>query len=54
MHGGAPRVRHREQTGEEASTEVIVDKDKLLSTIVTSAIGGIVGGVVTSAMKDRK
>lgn len=57
MHGGPPRVRRRRmQTGQEAEpdTKLHVNVDKILSTIVTSALGGIAGGIATRAIFNER
>ncbi len=56
-HGHAPRVRRRKnyQTGAEyTGYQVSIDKDAVISNIVASAIGAVVGTAVTRAVFDKK
>lgn len=57
MHGHAPRVRrkHNQIHGQTGGEPVIqIDKDKVLSTVVSSAIGAVVGTAVTRALYENK
>jgi len=48
-HGHAPRVRHR-QNADKPQTYIQVDEDKVVSTVVSSAIGAVIGTIVTQAI----
>lgn len=52
IHGHAPRVRrqYNQQTDTDSETEIAVDRDKLLSTVASSAIGAVVGTIVTRSL----
>lgn len=51
IHGHAPRVRHR-QNDQSEETVVEVNTEKVLNTVVSSAIGAIIGTAVTSAINE--
>lgn len=46
-HGHAPRVRRRKNSDIQTGASLEIDKNELLNTVVTSAIGGVVGAAAT-------
>jgi len=51
-HGHAPRVRHRQN--ESVEKEVIeVNTDEVLNTVVSSAIGAVIGTTVTKLIDEE-
>lgn len=49
VHGHAPRVRHRQNEDKEKKV-IKVNTDKVLNTVVSSAIGAVIGTVVTKSI----
>jgi hypothetical protein len=52
MHGGAPRVRHKVNEGEEV-TEIKVDPSKAASIATEALISASVSAVVAKVVSDR-
>lgn len=49
-HGHAPRVRQRQNSNEQRETYIQVNTDKLMNTVVSSAIGAAVGTAITRSI----
>jgi hypothetical protein len=52
MHGGAPRVRHKVNEGEEV-TEIKIDPSKAASIATEALISASVSAVVAKVVSDR-
>lgn len=53
MHGGAPRVRRREEEGEEGD-KIVIDRDKAASIATETLISGIIAGIISNVLSSDK